>query len=78
MRAKIKYIILNPGRKPRQQILQNFANAMAMSVEAIVAIIGVFVALPSTVMIIWTLVKRRHNAVLRRRARGMTGFFRIS
>lgn len=47
---------------------------MALSVEAIVAIVSVFVALPSALMIIWALIKRAKNARLRRR--GMAVFLR--
>lgn len=47
---------------------------MALSVEAIVAIVNVFVALPSALTVIWALVKRANNARLRRR--GMTVFLR--
>ena len=63
----INKIILNARRIARQQHLQALTTVMALSVEAIMAIIGVLVALPSAAMIIWTLVKRRNISRLRRK-----------
>ncbi len=47
---------------------------MALSVEAIVTIVGVFVTLPSAILILWNLIKRINKATLRRR--GMAVFLR--
>lgn len=47
---------------------------MALSAEAIVAIVSLFVALPYAAMTIWTFIKRTNNARLRRR--GMAVFLR--
>lgn len=46
---------------------------MALSVDAVVTIVGVFVALPSAILILWNLIKRINNPALRRR--GMAVFF---
>ena len=38
---------------------------MALSAEAIIAIIGIFIALPPTVIIVWAVMKRRKNVTSR-------------
>lgn len=47
---------------------------MAFSVEALVTVVGVLVALPSAILILWNLIKRVNNPALRRR--GMAVFLR--
>lgn len=48
-----------------------YASSMALSVEAIIAIIGVFVTLPPTVIIVWAVMRRRNNEASR--LQGMKG-----
>ncbi|MCJ1343378.1 hypothetical protein MMC31_001571 [Peltigera leucophlebia] len=38
---------------------------MALSVKAIIAIIGVFITLPPTVIIVWAVMRRRNNVTSR-------------
>lgn len=65
--------ISNAGPKRSQQLIQAALYAMALSVEALVTIVGVVVALPSAILILWNLIKRINNRALRRR--GMAVFF---
>lgn len=58
---------------PSQQLIQAPIIATALSAEAIVAIVNVFVALPSALLVIWTFIKRASNEGLRRR--GMAIYF---
>lgn len=67
------YKISKGGPKPSQQLIQAFITAMELSDKATVAIVTIFVAVPCTIMTIWTLVKWTNNAILH--CRGMAIFF---
>lgn len=73
---RYQFKISNAVPNPSQKLIQAPITAMALSVKAIVAIVALFVALPSAVMIIWTLIKPINIARLR--CRGMTTFFESS
>lgn len=50
---------------PADQNPHQHANSMALSIEAIIAIIGIVITLPPTVIIAWTIIRRKKGATSR-------------
>jgi hypothetical protein len=50
---------------------------MQLSPEAVIAIVGVAVTLPPSLLVLWSVKRRRNNAKLKLRGRGLLSTLRI-